>query len=30
LEDGLHFELPRRRGSLWLYREKLSRTEDEL
>jgi hypothetical protein len=30
LEDGLHLELPRRCGSLWSYREKLDRTEDEL
>ena len=30
LEDGLHFELPRRCGSLWSYSEKLGRTEDGL
>jgi alpha-galactosidase len=30
LEDGLHFEVPRRCGSLWAYREKLDGTEDEL
>jgi alpha-galactosidase len=30
LEDGLHFELPRRSGSLWLYREKTDATEDGL
>jgi alpha-galactosidase len=30
LDQGLHFELPRRSGSLWEYREKLDWMEDEL
>ena len=30
LDEGFHFELPRRRGSVWAYREKLDGMEDEL